>query len=177
MRLINLGLVVVAMLLLFYGVVFAQTIDLWDSFPDSQGQNHLFAQALPWENEGEYSYRMLDDVGAYRFATTAETDLQVPYIYRGTDPWIEIYPAAAESSGKGTGLEYENAIFTYKVYDDPGTYNISGVFQKGGTGDSYVFVKHNTEFLWSHTFLASDAVGTQASFDLAGEDFVIDDKL
>jgi hypothetical protein len=157
------------------GVAMAAPIDLWESFPDAQGGNHFYALALLFNNTGEGSYRRLDDLGPYSFGTLNETVMNVPFIIRGQDPWIQMYPAS-NGGTNGTGLGYENPIYTYKV-PTAGTYNITGTYQKAGTGDTYVFVKHNTEFLWNHTFSLADANGTQASFALANVHLGVNDEV
>jgi len=149
------------------GTALADPIDLWENFPDTQGDNSFWALSLPWNNTGEGSYIKMDDMGAYMFGTANETVANVPYIYRGDDPRIRMYPSA-DGGANGTGLEYANPIYTYKVLEaGTGMVDITGTFEKGGTGDTHVFVKHNTEFLWNHTFMFSDPVGTQANFTLS----------
>lgn len=107
----------------------------------------------------------MDDLGYKQFGTVNETDLNIPFIKQGASEWIYMHPAAAQSSGNGTGLIYESAIYTYKV-PVAGVYDISGTFQKAGANDTYVFVKHNRDFIWNNTFLAATPTGTQASFNL-----------
>lgn len=166
----------VALCALCAGAVWADPVDLWEDFPDAQGQYHFFALALPWVNTGEGSYVRMDDLGAYSFGTLAEEDWNVPFIKRGELPWIQMHPAAAQSEGKGTGLDYVNAIYTYKV-PEAGLFNVEGVFAKGDSGDTYVFVKHNRDFLWSHSFSAADAIGAEASFSLLNEQLNVDDEV
>jgi hypothetical protein len=177
MKSLILLLAVILGLFLLAGIAKADTIDLWDSFPDTLGQNHFFALSLPWNNTGEGSYIQMDDLGSYMWGTLNESVAHVPYIFRESDPWIEMYPSS-NGGVNGTGLDFANPIYTYVVpTNGAGTYNITGAFQKAGTGDTYVFVKHNQNFLWNHTFSLSDANGTQASFNIPNEQFSVDDKL
>ncbi|MDD5774640.1 MAG: PEP-CTERM sorting domain-containing protein [Candidatus Omnitrophica bacterium] len=158
------------------GAALADPIDLWEQFPDTQGDNDFFALALPWNNTGEGSYRWMDDLGYKQFGTLNETDMNIPFIKQSESEWIFMHPAAAESSGNGTGLIYESAIYTYKV-PVAGVYDISGTFEKAGANDTYVFVKHNREFIWNNTFLAATPTGTQASFNLLGQTLAQGDEI
>lgn len=118
----------------------------------------------------------MDDLGYKQFGTVNETDMNVPFIKQGESEWIYMHPAASESSGNGTGLIYEGAIYTYKV-PTAGVYDISGTFQKAGVNDTFVFVKHNREFIWNNTFPASTPTGTQASFNLLGQTLAQGDEV
>jgi hypothetical protein len=172
MKSVMLFLCLLSCCLFLSGRVFADTTDLWESFPDNQGQNHFFALALPWNNTGEGSYRQMDDFGAYMWGTSNST---VPYIYRDADPWVEMYPSS-DGGVNGTGLKYENAIYTYKV-PAAGVVDITGAFKKGEIGDAYVFVKHNTNFLWNHTFSSLDAAEVEVNFNVLNESINVGDEL
>jgi hypothetical protein len=122
---------------------FGMTVDLWNSFPDFQGQNSLYADAY---NPNTNSYRQLADTGTCAFGTPGQ-GFAVPLLYKDSSNWIVMHPASNPGQGWTYGTEY--AVLAYKA---TGTsfFDLSGEF-KAANNSPYinVFVKKNNSLLWS----------------------------
>ncbi len=154
------------LLLAVIGYAYANTLDLDNLFPDTQGQRGL--QALRF-NYDALKYYLLDDLGSYAFGRLDETDYNIPFVKLvpnpagGYMPGIYMHPAVPQSTGKGSGVDpsIENVVFRYLIPAD-GYYNVTGSFTGADTGAKAVYVK-----LDAITAFSTPLVGTtQESFSL-----------
>ncbi len=104
----------IALFLLFSPInAAADTFTLWDYFPDSQGDNGLYAGA--WNPTAELPYRELMDAGAYSFTSDGNPGV-TPMVIKVASPWVFMQPSESEYailSGHG---------------DQPELINVSGQF-------------------------------------------------
>jgi len=139
------GVLILTAMVLFASDAKAFTMNLWDAFPDTQGQNNLYAYAYDlYDQYPDYGdYRLLSDNGAYSFITPTSS-WSIPYLTRDSvSPWIKTHPASV--SGAGTN---EDAVLGYRS-SESSTYNLSGAFAMLDIGSVRVYLKKNDSEIWS----------------------------
>jgi len=127
------------------------TIDLWQSFPDNQGDNGFFAYGYtPATN----TYRLLSDCGSYYFCRPEEPTWNNPHAFKSGgvngwlgEPWVGLFPSGTVSN---TGSP-EDAVLAW-VVPNAAYYQVNGSFyvypQSANGADLYI--KQNKKILWSY---------------------------
>jgi hypothetical protein len=146
--------------------VFATVIDLWDSFPNAQGQNGFYAYGY-----NGATYRQLTDSGDYWFNTPEQTPWWggIPYMGRLGSPWIQMHPSSIPQCGYYWGPE--DVVLGYDV-SESATYDVSGQFwQRNGYTKTYI-KKNDTELWYSYLY-----GGGVADYNLNDISLVSGDKI
>jgi hypothetical protein len=114
----------------------ATTVDLWDSFPDNQGDNGFRVYS---HNQFTNTSTLLGDSGPYIFGSWPPA----PYMGKYTDPWLVMHPRGQELGGtEGPVLEW--------TVPETNMYDISGAFDPWQDGYPFeVYVASNNGGLWS----------------------------
>jgi hypothetical protein len=138
-----------------YNPVKRVSMNLWNKFPDQQGQNGLYAYAYDY---GGAAYRLLTRISAYYFGTP-EQAYDIPYVSRSSSPWITMHPS--QVSATATHFPPENAVLAWRPPQD-NIYDLTGEFAQDqvGGGDVNVYVWKNASPLWSHTLTSSEPSAT-----------------
>jgi hypothetical protein len=143
-KIVVIGIAIVAMAFsVAAGDANAVTIDLWNSFPDSQGERNFYAYGYSYNG-----YRSLTDVGSYAFATPEQyLKWSLPALEKLTNQWIHMHPTAYYQCAYY--FPPEDAVLAWSV-PTSGEVDLSGTFwDEGNGGGISVFVKKNTSTLWS----------------------------
>ena len=120
------------------------TIDLWQSFPDTQGDNGFFAYGYAAATN---TYRLLSDCGNYHFCRPEEPTWKNPHVYKGAEPWVRIQPSGTRSNSGSP----EDGVLAWDV-PQAGYYQFNGSFYistASGNGVD-VYIRKNTGTLWSY---------------------------
>lgn len=129
------------------------TVDLYNQFPDAQGQNGFNAFRY---NAGRMTpFQFLTRESAYYFDTPGVNDYNIPLIRKLDSPWIAMHPSALVQ-----GTIIEDAVLAWKV-PQTATYFIKGQFAMQlpyGGGDVNVYIRTQT-ILWGPKNLS--LVGSQ----------------
>jgi len=161
----------------------ATTLDFWNAFPNTQGDNGFYAYA--YQSSRATPYRQLDDFGDYSFGTHGQWpnterpgSTGIPYIVRGASPILSMHPSAYPS-GQGAVYGTEDVVFAYKasvatLYDVAGQFASASAQASNGNGIK-VYVKKNGTVLWDNSDNA--LIGTSASFSLTDIPLSVDDYL
>jgi hypothetical protein len=139
-----------------YNPIKRMSLNLWDKFPDQQGQNGLYAYAYDY---GGADYRLLTRISAYYFGTP-EQDYNIPYVSRSNSPWITMHPS--QNPASATVFPPENAVLAWRPPQN-NTYDLTGEFAQHetyGGGEVTVYVWENASLLWSHTLTLSEPSAT-----------------
>jgi len=140
----------------------ANTITLWDLFPNTQGENNFWAYAYSG------SYRLLDDIGSYQFGTL-QMPSSIPYLSRSNDPRIVTHPRGRELPGE---LWESTVLYAIVPSDVASIDRITGGVDPSWDGGNIDFR------IWKNLDLLYDVnvVSSPVNFDLAtnirGGDFV-----
>jgi hypothetical protein len=127
------------------------TVDLWEKFPNSQGENGFYAEAY---NFTAGTYRELTKSGDYYFNTPDNSYYQIPKVFReGFSPWIQMWPAHQHSL-----TVPEDAVLKWTV-PESNTYSLSGAFDLISAGTVKAYVKTNETIIWEHDFPAGPGTG------------------
>ncbi|MCF8152419.1 MAG: hypothetical protein K9J80_16890 [Sulfuritalea sp.] len=118
------------------------SVDVWEMFPNTQGENGFYALAY---NTSNGQYRELQDRGAYSF-WTPQTTWNRPQIDRFPNEDIRIESSGRRSSYGGV----EDAVLSWMV-PETNTYEITGGFHvDGGSWNGvYTYVKAGDRLLWA----------------------------
>lgn len=130
-------------------------IDLWQNFPDNQGDNGFFAYGYaPATNK----YWLLSDAGSFSFHRPEESMWNNPNIGRSNDPWIFFNPSGTL---RNTGSP-EDAVLAW-VAPETRFYQINGSFHlnSASCNGTDVYIKRNNTTLWS----SYQAPGATQDFD------------
>lgn len=160
--------------LLVFGVVAglqAATINLYDDFPDYQGQNGLYVYAY---NGTTYAQLQLTNLAGNlaSYGTPHSNYYSIPlaststyYTGHTTAPpyaagWIFMHPA----SGNYNAFNQEDIVLGYQASQSD-LYNISGAFMLNGPSDDgiSVYIENGSSVIWS-AGLSSE--GDQADFSI-----------
>lgn len=132
-----------------YNPVKRFSMNIWDKFPDQQGQNGFYAYAYDY---GGAVYRLLDRIDDYAFGTPEQSEnYNIPYVSRGPSPWMTMHPS--QNPACATHFPPENAVLAWRPPQD-NTYDLSWEFAQHetfGGGDVTVYVRKNAEVLWNDT--------------------------
>ena len=143
----------------------AQSIDLYQSFPDSQGDNGFFAYGYAAATN---TYWSLSDVGAYKFNRPEEGIWNNPQVfkdgYSGTwigEGWVGLTPSGTRGN---TGYP-EDATLAWVAPAGITSYDLRGTFYDypGSLNGVDAYIKLNNTVLWS-SYLSS---GAAATFDVS----------
>ena len=143
------------------------TVDLYNQFPDAQGQNGFYAYG--YQASRSVPYRQLTREGAYYFSTP-EQDWHIPYVRKTATPWLTMAPSAVDQTGKEYGAE--NAVLSWRA-PETNIFALSGQFSMQDGGAVIVYIRKNDTILWSAPI---DFVGT-ADFDLPAVSLIVGDML
>ena len=135
----------------------AGIINLWDSFPDHQGDNNLYALAYEY---GSSTYRLLDENTADQYSYLTPGNLfEVPqaarleaYIHPNDPQYnlprrIHLHPATITQCVVPPHLP-EDAVLAWKAPQD-GICDITGLFWEESSGPIDVYIKQGSSELWS----------------------------
>jgi len=130
--------IVFAAVVLFAQSSHAITVDLWTSFPDTQGDNNFYAYAY---TPGTGIDRLLPETVIRGFNADGFSWWSYPYIHGLTDSWIYTHPSNAE-----------DAVLVWTV-PETSTYNFSGTFGSADSGTTSVYLRssNNTFASWEQT--------------------------
>lgn len=133
---------------------YASTVDLYQAFPDNQGDNGFYALSY---NTGTGDYTNLTDNGAYSFYRPSEPRWGNPHIYKYSDPWIFISPSGTLSNPGAP----EDGVLSY-IISEQAKYQFYGQFYDipGTANGINVYLKINENTIWS----ANIGGGEYASF-------------
>jgi len=112
----------------------ATVVDLWSSFPDTQGDNGFYALGY-----NGTTYREIEDGGTRLFFTPANV-WTIPYLWQTASEWVYMHP------NDGINESAEDAVLGYRV-GESAIYDISGQFWQQG-GYTYHYIKQNNFVLW-----------------------------
>ncbi|NOZ67837.1 MAG: hypothetical protein GXP46_00985 [Deferribacteres bacterium] len=118
-------------------------IDLWQQFPDNQGDNGFYAYGYAAATN---TYWLLEDAGSYIFYRPQEYNWGNPKVYRKGGPWISLNP-----SGNYSNSGYpEDAVLAY-VVPQTAYYQLNGAFwdAPGSWNGIDVYIKKDNIILWS----------------------------
>jgi hypothetical protein len=133
------------------------TFDLWENFPDNQGDNNFYVYGRPY---GTSSYSLLSDAGSYAFNTPAEPNWHNPNVYRTTEPWIFLAPAGTLSNNG-----YPDGVLAWVALESASC-TLIGTFVclPGSRTGEYVYINQNEKEIWG-SYLAS---GATINFNVTG---------
>lgn len=145
----NKKIIFVFLLMLGIKTVNAAVLDLWNIFPNNQGDNGVYAYAYSG------SYRLLSDLGEFYFGTPGKP-WNIPYICRGDSPWIVTHPS---------GLEFQKLESTRLSFIVPSY--IASIYKLTGTIDPWDGGKINFR-IWKNLNMIYDVsvYSNVVSFDL-----------
>jgi Concanavalin A-like lectin/glucanases superfamily len=135
------------------------TFDLWEKFPDNQGDNGFFAYGYAAATN---TYWLLSDCGSYSFCRPEEPRWGNPHVFKGSgtgcpwlgEPWVGIWPSGTASN---TGTP-EDGVLAW-VVPETAYYQLNGSFfvcpQSLNGVD--VYIKQNASTLWA-SYLSPGAV-------------------
>lgn len=135
-------------LLIFPLDVQAVTINLYNSFPDHQGDNGFYAYKY---NGTTYTFLTEHPSNQYYFS---EGGL-LPYVFTtgSPPPWIQMQPDYSLNPNPPPTFGYgEDAVLAW-VVPETNTYHISGSFWDtfwGSTSDIKAYIKQNATVLWDN---------------------------
>ena len=140
------------------------TIDVWEMFPDMQGENGFYALAY---NPSTQVYRELNDGGSEVF-NTPQTYWGAPAIRGSYNNFIRMWSSGTNSNWGGP----EDAILAY-VVPETTTYQISGsYFVNSASGNGmYTYVRDDSSMLWG-----ANLDGQTSAFDLS-VDLIAGDRI
>lgn len=124
----------------FAGIV---TVNVWESFPDNQGDNGFFAYRYA-PTTGNYT--LLQDTGSFWFQTP-QTQWDAPSMAKYGSPIIRMWASGTQSN---TGTP-EDAVLAW-VAPEETSYQIMGSwFADTGSGSNGMdaYIKQNNTVLWS----------------------------
>ncbi|MFH0764079.1 MAG: PEP-CTERM sorting domain-containing protein [Candidatus Omnitrophota bacterium] len=124
--------VIIGVLMFGTGFAHAISLELWNVFPDTQGDNGIYVYAY-----NGATYRQLADLGSYYFGTPS-AGFNIPYAERGTGtyPWVTWHPSTSED------------VRIAWMAPETNLYNLSGAFDNWGDGgDVNFYVKRNNAVL------------------------------
>jgi hypothetical protein len=120
------------------------TVDLWNAFPNAQGQNGFYAYGF---QAGRVTpYRLLARTGDHAF-TTPENEFGIPLVVKWSSPWLHLHP-----SGAARTFGPEHAVLAWRV-PQTNTYTLSGQFSMPleppfGGGEVDVYIRQNNTIIW-----------------------------
>lgn len=122
---------------------YAITIDLWNSFPNSQGESGFYAYGYSYNG-----YRLLTDAGEHAFNTPEQSaKWNLPVVSQLSTYWIQLHPTGTYQCAYY--FPPEDAVLGWLV-PQSGSIDLSGMFwDEGNGGGIAVFIKKNSSFLWS----------------------------
>jgi hypothetical protein len=121
------------------------TVDLYNQFPDAQGQRGFYAYG--YQAGREVPYRQLPREDSYYFSTPEQL-WHIPFVRKIASPWIAMAPSAAVQCGTVYGAE--NAVLAWRA-PQTNIYAISGQFnlpEESGGGDVNVYIRKNDTIIW-----------------------------
>ena len=123
----------------FGGII---TIDVWQSFPDSQGDNGFFAYRY---NPITDNYTLLNDAGSF-FFNTPPTQWDAPSMAKYSSPYIAMW-ASGTYSYIGNP---EDSVLAYVAPEDA-SYRATGSWLVNGSSGNGMdaYIKYNNTILWS----------------------------
>jgi hypothetical protein len=138
-----------------------QIVDLYDSFPDNQGDNGFSAYGYAAATD---TYSPLSDGGPYHFYRPEEGSWGNPHVFKDGyyvnwmgEGWIGLMP-----SGTASNPGYpEDATLAWAIPAGTTSYELMGTFYDypGSENGVDVYIKHNNTVLWSSHLLAGEAIG------------------
>ncbi len=141
------------------------TVDLYNQFPNAQGQNGFYAYG--YQAGRAVPYRQLTREDSYYFSTP-EQPYHIPYVRRSVSPWLVMAP----SLQSGTVYGAENAVLAWRA-PKSNTSAISGQFSLLAGGAVTVYIRKNQTVLWS----ALINVAGPAAFNLQNVSLAATDTL
>jgi len=165
------GIILAVVIILGYQqAALASTINLWDAFPDTQGDNGFYVYG--YQSGRATPYRPLADAGSYVFNTPNQS-CSVPLMGRTTNPWLYLHPASGAQCGYVYGTE--DIVLAWTVPDNINC-NLSGRFESAGGGSiiSYIRINDSTP-VW--TTPGFGGVGSGYNFNLTNVHLNKNDKL
>lgn len=124
----------------FAGII---TVNVWESFPDTQGDNGFFAYRYA-PTTGNYT--LLNDAGAFGF-NTPQTEWGAPGIYKYGSPYIAMWASGTRSN---TGTP-EDAVLAWAA-PQSASYAVTGSWVSAvgsGSNGMDAYIKKNNTVLWS----------------------------
>ena len=137
------------------------TFTLYDQFPISQGVNDFYAEAYRYDGSPP-AYRQITKTADYQYYTIPNT-WDIPYLVKHpSNGWIYMHPVYQYGEFNG----HEDAVLAW----NPGNtvayeLDISGSFQGNNSGYKVVYIKTDTELLWSSGLSG----GSNVAFNLTDE--------